>query len=363
MGIQVRAGEVTSLGTIHLQPTEEVEPQRIRFDLMQYYRDNWGTPDVMDDASLIKLKEDNMTGTTPPGFDSPPHENEVTAAYYEFQNYPIRDAILTYYRDNYGEPGKMDALSVTEAIDQYAWQVIVPGFEYPITWQELNAIIDEWYGEPNNDVPEAALAVEQLFIGTTRWGFQNPDYGPYIMLKNHGTAEVSGRIQLIDWQDQLGERGWSKKSFTIAPDGVGRFSWKHSLLEDQLAYVRFVIEVDDVIVLETPEFYFTPGKIHSNQEAAGACEYSAPGFAMLWYSQKSETERWGGFYRTPPPMEGDEIHGRSIPECRTGQFDGRSWGGVFLAIFDPDFISGARYWAEVWGGPAYRQAWFEWTQV
>jgi len=142
----------TSLGEYSVQmgdmnkkfTVSDTVAKRIRFDLMDYYRDNFGTSGVMDSSSLVNITEDNMTSTTPPGFDSPPHENEVSAAYYEYMDYPIREALITYYRDNYGTPGVMDTYSVLGAIDDYSWQVVVPGFEYPVTWQEYHVISDEW---------------------------------------------------------------------------------------------------------------------------------------------------------------------------------------------------------------------------
>jgi len=332
-------------------------PGRLRFDLMDYYRDSFGEPGIMDLASWQAISDDYTGQVTPPGFTYPPAEVEYTAAYFEYLDYPVRDALLTHYRDNYGTPGVMDMHSVLNTSEDYAHQVTVTGFDYPTTWQELQAAIDEWLHVPVN------ITVDELFITTRRWADKpTSDYCAYVTLRNNTSAEVSGLITQYDWQEAVGERKWRSEGFSIPPNDVVHLSWRraYTFTTNLLAYYRFELEVDGTIVMETPKFYFMPGR-----QAAGSasCFDSGPGFAVLWYSQSGECEYWEGFYRTPPPIEGDEIHGASIPRHRTSDYKhDLSWPAVFLVVIDPDFIPGNSYWASIVGGPFAREAFATWIQ-
>lgn len=209
------------------------------------------------------------------------------------------------------------------------------------------------------------LVVVQQFIGTKDWGeWRSPGYQAYLTLRNEGSSALSGSVRAFDWQQELGERRWESRSFNISPGQIGRMVWaERRLLRDQNAYVRLEVEIGGVKVMDIPPFWFMPGKQWGGAGAVGECYHSEPGLAILWYSQGSETDYWWGWYRHPPPLEGEAIHSGSIPYHRlTAYGDTGMWRAVFLGVFDPGFISGAKYESTIVGCGHCQQAIFQWTQ-
>lgn len=206
------------------------------------------------------------------------------------------------------------------------------------------------------------LVISKLFIGTNSWDFKdNAEDRAYVELENRGAQPISGTVMLYHWEEHWGDPPGDdqlevKQDFTLAPGEYWRY---HNLMwhrKFETAYIRLVVTVNNVVVLETPYIYFVPGKqnIGGSEEAVGECIYTTPGLAVLWYGQnRSSCKSWHGFYKTPPLGEADH---RGSFDVDT--FNGESWNAVFLVMLDPGFISGAEYRSEISGGPHWTQAWF-----
>lgn len=215
------------------------------------------------------------------------------------------------------------------------------------------------------EVPIPEITIDEMFIGTHRYGYTNAaDYGAYIRLRNHGSVQVSVGLRIIDWQDWCGERRGIRRSLDIPPNDIARRYEFDKLFDDQWAYVRYEVDIDGTIILDSPRFYFIPGKIYMGGEniAVGECIRSVPGEAVLWYSQRSDTDRWQGNYYTPPQMQGPPIQGGQF-DYRVRDYHSKSWAGAFFPIFDPELITGARYESYITNiGQPYRDTVFQWTQ-
>jgi len=136
--------EIASLniGTISIS---EVVPEHIRLDLLAHYRSSYGESGVMDDDSVLAATNHYFGDITVPGFDYPVTKKELDAMVLEWENHPIRTGLLSHYRSSFGEHDVMDIYSFTAASGDYSYQTIVTGFEYPITKQELDAITREYH--------------------------------------------------------------------------------------------------------------------------------------------------------------------------------------------------------------------------
>ena len=211
-------------------------------------------------------------------------------------------------------------------------------------------------------VSEPVITIEQMFIGTI-WslGDDGAYCGFYIQLKNTSNTEVSGILNLYDWQawwkcPKGEDRHWAHIAFTIPPGGVSRH---HEVIYEKpldTTYFRYTVEVGGVVVTETPRIYIIPGKMYTGSEkiAVGECTHMAPGLAVLWYSQyESVCKKWYGNYHTPVDCYLNEcLHYEEIPPHDTDYYDImyiQYWPAVFLVIMDPNFIPGAEYHCNISG--------------
>lgn len=220
-------------------------------------------------------------------------------------------------------------------------------------------------------VSEPVIPIEQMFIGTRGYSWKDTvDDELYIRIRNNGAGTVSGILNIYDWQAWWGQppgddRLSREPMFTIAPGEAFSYHCHWSHLGGDSTYIRAEVIVANVIITETPRIYFDPGKKYTGGEAiaVGECNYMAPGLAVLWYSQYSECLDWDGAYHTPTVCRRTEcLHYGTIPLHDTDDYDHQSWPAIFLAIMDPNFISGARYYCRISGGPtANRTAEFEFT--
>ena len=220
-------------------------------------------------------------------------------------------------------------------------------------------------------VSEPVITIEQIFIGTRTYSWKDTvDDDLYIRIRNNGAGTVSGVLDIYDWQAWWGRQPGDDRlsqhpTFTLAPGEAFHYHCHWSHLGGDSTYIRAEVIVDSVIVIETPRIYFDPGKIYEGDEeiAVGECNYMAPGLAVLWYSQRSECKDWDGGYHTPIACYPSEcLHSEKILKHDTDDYDHQSWPAVFLAIMDPNFISGAEYHCYISGGPtANRTARFDFT--
>jgi len=202
-------------------------------------------------------------------------------------------------------------------------------------------------------LPTPQVAVSEFFVGTTlKPNRTSADDRLYIAIKNTGQIDISGVLNVYDWQawwETEDERRWRSWQFSLAPGAVYRNNcgWSHMAFDG--TYIRAEVLVGGIKVAETPKVYIVPGKIYSGSEkiAVGECTHKAPGLAVLWYSQYSVTDTWRGNYRTPadPPY----LHYRTF-SLTTKDYNSNAWPGVFLAMIDPNFIRGAQYKAYILGG-------------
>lgn len=215
------------------------------------------------------------------------------------------------------------------------------------------------------------LIITELFVTTLKRSYQTgADTCYHIALKNIGSAQVSGVLNLYDWQAWWGqepgdERRWRSPTFTILPGGTFRYrSIIHQLAFDQ-TYFRWTVVVNDVTILETPRIYVIPGKMYTGDQkiAVGECTYKAPGIAVVWYSQYSECNTWDGNIHTPEFRP--YLHDIDWGTWRTGNYGSTVWWpAIFIPIIDPQMISGATYYAYISGGgagAAWREVWFQFT--
>ncbi|MGQ9545963.1 MAG: hypothetical protein ACUVTR_02190 [Dehalococcoidia bacterium] len=204
------------------------------------------------------------------------------------------------------------------------------------------------------------LAITELFIATMMTiSRTSADDRLYICIKNNGTSQVSGTLNVYDWQAWWeqppgDDRRWDGADFTIAAGELFRFaarSVRH--LVGDLTYMRANVIVNGVEAIATPFIYIQPGKQYTGSEeiAVGQCTYTRPGLAVLWYSQDSDCDIWEGFIHTPksrPYLH--EVHWGSYKTGNYGRTE--SWPAVFVPIIDPKLISGATYYAYISGGSA-----------